>query len=131
MQMQVVDVRVICEAGQGEIVAAQMIHSFDATSLVFHYSRSITDADDALRKEIIKNTPRETLDRLIFVYKNKIYELTEADMDLAAEHDGYGYDIYEEGYDDPINLGQIAYFNTEPDQRAFDAWMDKFQTSEK
>jgi hypothetical protein len=131
MKMQVVDVRVICEAGQGVQIAQDMINSFSATDLVFHHSSHIGDADDALRKEMIRNTPRETLDRLMFVYQDKIYELTEADMDLVAEQDGYGYDIYEEGYDDPINLGQIAYFDTEPTQQEFDAWMDKFQTIEK
>lgn len=68
----------------------------------------------------------DELCRLIFVYKNKIYELVEADMNLKAEFDGYGYDIYEEGYDDPINMGCIAYFNDEPDSAAFRLWMDNF-----
>ena len=52
MKMQVVDVRVICEARQGELIAKQMVESFSNTALVLHHSSHISDADDALRKKI-------------------------------------------------------------------------------
>ena len=38
-----------------------------------------------------------------------------------------GYDIYEDGtneYEDPINLGHIAYFQAEPNKITFTKWMD-------
>lgn len=128
MQMQIVDVRVICEAGQGELIAKQMIEGIDITASVFQHNSHIKDADKALRKEIIKNTDRETLDRLVYVYNNTIYELIEVDVDV--EHECFGYDVYEDDQADPINLGSVVYFNTKsPTYRQFKNWMSKWETT--
>lgn len=58
-----------------------------------------------------------------FVIGNKRYALVESDVSDGM----YGYDIYEDDNADPINLGDIAYFDHEPTQKDVEEWLADFQ----
>jgi hypothetical protein len=55
-----------------------------------------------------------------FIVNGKTYELYKVD-------EPYGYDIYEGNNQDPINLGEVAYFDHEPTQEDVESWIADFQ----
>jgi hypothetical protein len=65
---------------------------------------------------------------LQFIINGISYELVESDMDPDAHYDGFGYDIYEgDNPNDPINLGQIVYFDRKPTQKDVEKWLSDFR----
>ena len=60
---------------------------------------------------------------LTFNVKSKYYT---GEVDLV-EVDELGYDIYIIEQDDPINLGEIAYFKNIPNKEDVEKWLDDFQ----
>jgi len=55
-----------------------------------------------------------------FIVNGKKYDLREVD-------EPYGYDIYEGDDQDPINLGDVAYFDNEPTQEDIEIYLADFQ----
>lgn len=55
------------------------------------------------------------------------YEFSESDMDSDSEF-AWGYDIYlaSNPQGDPINLGEIAYFDHKPTQEDAENWIRNF-----
>ncbi len=60
---------------------------------------------------------------LTFDVKSKYYN---GEVDLV-EVDDLGYDIYIVEQDDPINLGDIAYFENIPNKEDVEKWLNDFQ----
>ena len=58
-----------------------------------------------------------------FIIGDKKYTLLESDM----TDNMFGYDIYEEDDADPLNLGEIAYFDHEPTQKDIEVWVEDYQ----
>lgn len=51
------------------------------------------------------------------------YDFVESDIDVDAKQCGWGYDIYIEEEQDPVNLGDIAYFDNIPIQTDAEKWI--------
>lgn len=43
-----------------------------------------------------------------------------------VEVDDFGYDIYIPSQDDPINLGDVAYFDSIPTEKDVNEWLSDF-----
>jgi len=68
-------------------------------------------------------------DKIVYEINGNGYELVK--VTLVDEPSAIGYDIYKDGEDDPINLGDIAYFDTEPTKEDFINWLLNSMKNEK
>lgn len=124
IKMEEVTITIACPVGDGHELAKNLMSSVVAdTATVYKWNHGIRQRSEQAVKEIIKVATTEALGSLMFVIHNKVYELRESDVDGHL----FGYDIYEDDSDDPINLGDIAYFDHEPTQIDVVRWIEDFE----
>lgn len=124
MKMEEVTITIACPVGDGHNLAQSLMSSVAAdAATVYKWNHGVRQCSEQAVKEIMKVATTEALGRLMFVVHNKVYELRESDVDGHL----FGYDIYEDDSDDPINLGDIAYFDHEPTQIDVVRWIEDFE----